>query len=494
MRVNAVAVAMLGLSIVLAACRPIPAQEVSPAEPSKAAAAKSNDREGAISTSVSQLVEQLRRHPPQPSKAPDRIAGLYMIEIATGEVTLIADQPDPGNTFCGSPSWSNDGKRIVFDAMRSEQVQRAHMKLIELVAGELKATDLGVGNCPTFSPEGDRIAFLLNHGGIPGVQGGTWLMQADGSHRLRLGSFGRPRWSPDGRQFMLIDFSIPAHVRLMDVSGKTSVQLQLPNVQFYSPPYWVDDGTILSVVGANFGESIAVIDVTDPAGAKVKETLWKMDFKGAGPDIKPHDATYLASTGRCVFIGGTFDGMALYSFQRGKADAPKRLEPEGHDSLMGGVVLSPDGRFALFTGSRSGPRQGGSPPRPAGPINWPLKQSKNPNYFEDASGTPLVLCGSQTWNTLQDWGTNGTVRPVDFDAFVGFLKSHGHNFTLLWCTELPKFHGLPSTETSPPDFTVSPFPWTRTGPGMATDGGLKFDLTRFDQAYFDRFRARESRR
>ncbi len=131
-------------------------------------------------------------------------------------------------------------------------------------------------------------------------------------------------------------------------------------------------------------------------------------------------------------------------------------------------------------------RNVGTPP----PINGPLRPSKNPNYFQDASGTPLILCGSQTWNTLQDWGTDGTVRPLDFDAFVGFLKSHGHNFTLLWCTELPRFHGLPSTENSPPDFSVSPFPWQRTGPGLATDGKLKFDLTRFDQAYFDRLRAR----
>jgi hypothetical protein len=30
----------------------------------------------------------------------------------------------------------------------------------------------------------------------------------------------------------------------------------------------------------------------------------------------------------------------------------------------------------------------------------------------------------------------------------------------------------------------------RTGPGLATDGGLKFDLTKFDPLYFDRLRAR----
>ena len=123
-------------------------------------------------------------------------------------------------------------------------------------------------------------------------------------------------------------------------------------------------------------------------------------------------------------------------------------------------------------------------------IAGPLRRSKNPNYFEDAGGSPLILCGSHSWNTLQDWGTNGAVRTLDFDAFVSFLNAHGHNMTLLWCTELPKFHGLPTTEKSPPDFTVSPFPWMRTGPGLATDGGLKFDLTKFDHAYFDRLRAR----
>jgi hypothetical protein len=124
------------------------------------------------------------------------------------------------------------------------------------------------------------------------------------------------------------------------------------------------------------------------------------------------------------------------------------------------------------------------------PITAPLRASKNPNYFGDEMANPLILCGSQTWNTLQDWGTNDSIQPLDFDTFVSFLKAHGHNFTLLWYTELPKFHNLPTTEISPPDFTVSPFPWMRTGPGKATDGGLKFDLTKFDPAYFTRLRSR----
>lgn len=120
----------------------------------------------------------------------------------------------------------------------------------------------------------------------------------------------------------------------------------------------------------------------------------------------------------------------------------------------------------------------------------PLKSSSNPNYFGTADGNPVILCGSQTWNTLQDWGTGGSVQPLDFDAFVGFLKAHGHNFTLLWRTELPKFSNLPVTAANPPEFTVSPHPWMRTGPGTGTDGGLKFDLAKFDEGYFHRLRER----
>jgi Protein of unknown function (DUF4038)/Concanavalin A-like lectin/glucanases superfamily/Putative collagen-binding domain of a collagenase/Fibronectin type III domain len=120
----------------------------------------------------------------------------------------------------------------------------------------------------------------------------------------------------------------------------------------------------------------------------------------------------------------------------------------------------------------------------------PLAASANPNYFKDGSGTPLILNGSQTWNSLQDWGSNGTVQTLDFNAFVNFLTTHGHNFTLLWRTEMPKFCGLPSTASAPPDLTVTPHPWQRTGPGTATDGAPKFDLTKFDQSYFDRLRSR----
>lgn len=124
------------------------------------------------------------------------------------------------------------------------------------------------------------------------------------------------------------------------------------------------------------------------------------------------------------------------------------------------------------------------------PIVAPLTVSANSHYFQDGHGVAITLNGSQTWNTLQDWGMGGAPQPLDFNAFVRFLGAHHHNFTLLWTVEIPRACGLPTTAASPPDISISPLPYARTGPGKATDGGLKFDLTKFDPEFFRRLRAR----
>lgn len=125
------------------------------------------------------------------------------------------------------------------------------------------------------------------------------------------------------------------------------------------------------------------------------------------------------------------------------------------------------------------------------PITVPLRASpSNPNYFMDGSGKAVYLTGSHTWNNFQDWGTDDAPQPFNFAAYVKLLVKHNHNFTLLWQTELPAFRGLPTKPAASPDFFVTPQPWQRTGPGPATDGKLKFDLTKFNQAYFDRLRDR----
>jgi hypothetical protein len=151
--------------------------------------------------------------------------------------------------------------------------------------------------------------------------------------------------------------------------------------------------------------------------------------------------------------------------------------------------------FAFVSLSLAAPHLVRSAPPPAtspsGPITVPLRAlSTNPRYFTSGNGKAVYLTGSQTWNTFQDWGTNDRVQPIDFTAFVNMLLAHNHNFTLLWATELPTFHGFRTTASSPPDITVAPHPWQRTGPGEASDGKPKFDLNKFNRGYFDRLHDR----
>jgi Putative collagen-binding domain of a collagenase len=176
----------------------------------------------------------------------------------------------------------------------------------------------------------------------------------------------------------------------------------------------------------------------------------------------------------------------------GGADRPfegmgaDRGAPGSGDSAAGGSAAGGSAAGGSAAGGSAVGGAGGTTPL-AGPL---VVSTTNPRYFQDASGRALILVGSHTWDNLQDWGAAGVPQAFDFGAYTKFLVQHGHNFTLLWRTELPKFCGLPTTDTAAPDLTTSPHPWPRTGPGTASDGGLKFDLSRFDPTYFDRLRSR----
>jgi len=120
----------------------------------------------------------------------------------------------------------------------------------------------------------------------------------------------------------------------------------------------------------------------------------------------------------------------------------------------------------------------------------PLKvHPDNPRYFADGSGKAIYLTGAHTWSNLKDMGRTDPPTPFDFNGYLDFLQEHNHNFIRLWTWELSKYTYKDAKVYT--EMTYShPFPWQRTGPGKALDGKPKFDLTNFDQAYFDRLRSR----
>ena len=175
-------------------------------------------------------------------------------------------------------------------------------------------------------------------------------MAANGSDRKLLGGYGRPRWSPDIRQFMVATFGDSCEVTLIDPRPQKAGILQIPDYTIFTVPSWAGEGTIVAVIGTEAGDTVALIDVTDPARGRIKEVLWK---QGKGLDVKPYSPAYSPLTRRCIFIGKEEGkGRALYSVEQGKADPPKRLETTGFDNLIQDPVLSPDGRYLVFSSDR----------------------------------------------------------------------------------------------------------------------------------------------
>jgi hypothetical protein len=128
----------------------------------------------------------------------------------------------------------------------------------------------------------------------------------------------------------------------------------------------------------------------------------------------------------------------------------------------------------------------------AGPL---VVSAANPRYFAVASdgddGKVVYLTGSHIWNNFHDGLGPGaacaeTPERNDYRAYLEFLKDHGHNFIRLWRWE----HVRSQAAAGNFHLCMTPQPWSRTGPGLASDGKPRFDLSSFDPAYFDRLRDR----
>jgi hypothetical protein len=141
--------------------------------------------------------------------------------------------------------------------------------------------------------------------------------------------------------------------------------------------------------------------------------------------------------------------------------------------IVGGTCTAAKGENAASTAAR-------------GPLRI---HPSNPRYFTDGSGNVIILTGSHTWGNFQDctYANLPAQAPFDFHAYLAFLKKHNHNFIRLWVWE-----NAANPRAKQGAHFFDPMPYERPGPGPALDGKPKFDLTRFNPAYFQRLRAHVS--
>jgi len=194
----------------------------------------------------------------------------------------------------------------------------------------------------------------------------------------------------------------------------------------------------------------------------------------ANPDgPKPGEANVSEKTPKVTVRlpeGGQFVAR-WYNPRRGIWSA-RYMVPGGNQTLV-----APDGKDWILWLKPKIPSDGG-----------PLRiHPKNPRYFADGTGRAVLLTGSHTWANFQERGVEGETPDFDYERYLDFMQELGHNFMRMWRWEQAQWMQFVPHDTL---IRYKPMAYMRTGPGKALDGKPRFDLTRFNQAYFDRLRDR----
>ena len=193
---------------------------------------------------------------------------LILIPASGGETVQLTFDPD---AYC--PSWSPDGTRIAFVSSFVGHYGLYGIWIMDAIPGaerlELITTpDAAIWEC-TWSPEGSRIAYVTARGS-PMPICDIWVMPSEGGtpRTLAAGWEGRAlAWSPDGTRIAFYcDRSGNNEVWVIPASGGTAVQLTHDPASDTCPT-WSPDGNQIAFLSNRTGDM----------------NLWLMSSAGENP-------------------------------------------------------------------------------------------------------------------------------------------------------------------------------------------------------------------
>ena len=180
-----------------------------------------------------------------PGRVESQESALYSIGLDGSGLKIEVEAGfDPELKVYGSPDVSPDGERVVFDAYERVGFARFARILVLHCAGDSKGQidDFDCGNCPVWSPDGQKIAFEVCAMNPLSLEPGVWMMNADGTEPERLSDGEQPRWFPDGKS--VISTLLSGGVQLLKVDLKTKKATPfLAGFQHQGPIRFSRDGT-----------------------------------------------------------------------------------------------------------------------------------------------------------------------------------------------------------------------------------------------------------
>ena len=290
---------------------------------------------------------------------------IYVMDADGGNLRRLTKNSD-ADTF---PSWSPDGKRIVFLSDRDGHVDLQHGAPIP----EIYVMDADGGNqqnltnnpnadrSPSWSPDGKRIAFMSDKNGNYDI----YVMDADGSNQQSLTnhpfSDRNPSWSPDGAHIVFSarredhfenKFSITHEVYVMDADGGNQRRLTENRNNDWEPS-WSPDGKRIAFASDRKG-NIEKFDiyVMDTDGGNQHNLTQHRAWDGA-PTWSPNNERIVFHSKREgnweIYVMDT-DGGNLQNLTNNRHDdygpawlnSPFSVSPAGKQFIMWGRLKQVD--------------------------------------------------------------------------------------------------------------------------------------------------------
>ena len=285
-----------------------------------------------VGAGVALLVLPARQDAQQPAGQPGKAApkggvrGLLTWFDRQGRVVGAAGEPGLYRTLTISP----DGKRIAFERA-DPQTQNRDIWLLDIASGKTTrfTSDPAWEAFPTWSPDGSRIVFTSNRGGVYDL----YQKASDGSRTEQLlyqssDGKGPTGWSPDGRFLIYYSLGQPTHVKLLAASGPADrAPIPVVDARFNSiTARFSPDGRWIAYTSNESGGNEVSVRPFDP----VKGTSGQPIVLTSGGGRTP----LWRGDGKEIFYlgqNGMVTAMELSTAAGFKAGAPKPLfqAPEG---------------------------------------------------------------------------------------------------------------------------------------------------------------------
>ena len=192
---------------------------------------------------------------------------IYVMNVDGGNQQNLTNNPSDDR----DPSWSPDGKRIIFYSNRDGHAidgrSTSEIYVMDADGGNPRnlTNDHNDDRFPAWSPDGKRIAFVSDRDG-PRRYFDIYVMDADGSNLQRLTNDPRddrfPAWSPDGERIVFgarrkghfeTKFAVTYEIYVMDADGG-NLQRLTENRKNDWGPSWSPDGKRIAFASDRKGD------------------------------------------------------------------------------------------------------------------------------------------------------------------------------------------------------------------------------------------------